>query len=127
MIVFLKKASLDGKIYEKNEVLWAIYEHEGNHPFLPPEPVLIGAATTRLLPKIKAAEISLAGGIKGRSWIGMLDKMVGEWAILEGAEKLIVLGRKGWKRMQKNWVVIGEKNGIIEYHRNLKNEHKNKE
>lgn len=78
---------------------------------------LIGAATVRLCVDGQA-NVHLVGGRDAREWIRPLDQMIGEWARLEGCNRLTASGRRGWKRVL-GWDVVGERDGMTAYERRL--------
>lgn len=101
-------------VLEEGEQCWAFYDWRFNG-INAPSFELLGCATTRLTED--AAEIILVGGRDHRRWIGAFEDLVMCWAEDEGARRLIATGRPGWKRILKDWSVIGERDGFVRYER----------
>lgn len=92
---------------ERHEEVWAIYD-----------PQLVGAATARLTSD-GFGEVILVGGKNFPRWIAPLDALIGEWMALEGMKSVRAYGRKGWRRVLKNWTVIGSDGDAVGYERVL--------
>jgi hypothetical protein len=106
---FLEPAAKRGgvPVLEPHEEVWAIYD-----------PQLVGAATARLTSD-GFGEVVLVGGRDFRRWLGPLDALLGEWMALEGMKSIRAYGRKGWRRILKNWTVIGSEGDAVGYERVL--------
>lgn len=84
------------EVWEPGDLVWVAFDG----------PTVFGAAVTR---PGEEAELRLAGGTRFREWIGLLDHEVSEWARINGAAKLTMRGRIGWKRFADRfgWSVLG--------------------
>lgn len=96
-----------GEVYRDRWAVWAVYG-----------PELIGAATAHLA-EGGWGEVILVGGVNHKRWIGRLDRKIGNWLHDEGMTVVRAYGRKGWRKVLKDWTVIGEKDGITAYERPL--------
>ena len=94
-------------ILERNEAVWAVY---ADGP--------IAAATARLTTD-GHGEVILVGGANFREWIGQLDWLIGSWMRREGMRSVRAYGRKGWRKILKDWTVIGNEGGMTAYERAL--------
>lgn len=106
---FLEPAAKRGgvPVLEAGEQVWAIYD-----------PGLIGAATAR--PTLDGfGEVVLVGGVEHSRWIGQLDELIGRWLRDEGMTSVRAYGRKGWRKVLKEWAMIGESEGVTGYERQL--------
>lgn len=91
------------------ELCWVVVE--GNH--------LMAACTTRLT-EDDEAEIILCGGIRADLWARDLSEIICQWARDEGAEKVLITGRRGWSRLL-DWVETGREGSFVRLERDLKN------
>ena len=55
---------------------------------------------------LKVCEILLLGGEERKSWLHFQDN-VRRWAALEGCDRMVVHGRKGWAKDLSDWRVTG--------------------
>ena len=69
---------------------------------------MFGVATT-ILWDDGEAELRLGGGARLSEWIEPMQDTLSEWARTAGADRLTILGRKGWARFAKRfgWVALG--------------------
>lgn len=107
---FLEPAAIRGgmPVYRDGWAVWAVYDGE-----------LIGAATAHLS-VCGWGEVVLVGGKEHARWIGLLDEKIGSWLKAEGMTEMRAFGRKGWRKVLKDWTVMGEQNGLTAYQRALK-------
>lgn len=94
-------------VLEPWELVWAVYDGE-----------LLAAATARLT-EIGYGEIILCGGRDAHLWAEPLAARMCEWFRAEGMVAGRIYGRKGWRRLLKDWSVIGEQNGVTGFERVL--------
>ena len=110
---FLEPARVRGgcdTLIGPNEVLWAVLD--GNKA--------IAAATAQMLLD-NVAEVILVGGVRHREWLEKLNSVIGASAAAAGARLLRAIGRRGWRKSlcAYGWAVIGERDGVILYQREL--------
>lgn len=80
---------------------------------------LIGAAQVRRTVD-RCCDVVLIGGRDARAWIAELDRLIGEWAALEGCTRMTARGRKGWTPMLTKQGWSATTNGrVTEYERGL--------
>ncbi len=84
------------------DVVWVAFEGA----------TLWGAATTRLRTD-GIARLRLMGGRRFREWMGELDRTVTAWARDCGSEKIVMTGRKGWRRFadRYGWTELNTEDG----------------
>lgn len=79
---------------------------------------MIGAAQVRRTVD-RSVDVVFVGGRDSKEWIGRLDRLIGEWAVAEGASKLTAQGRAGWVRVLTDWNVIERRGRWAAYERLL--------
>lgn len=95
--LLLPAAEMGGvPVLEENELVWVVVD--GGQ--------IIAAATTRVTVD-GFAEIILCGGVGHRKWAVELADMICDWAKREGADRVLLSGRKGWARVL-GWPIRGE-------------------
>lgn len=89
------------------EAVWAVY---GPHP--------LGAAVTSLKAD-GTGEVSLVGGRDHVRWISALDELICSWMRREGVSRVRAYGRRGWKRVLKDWNAVDLNDGTTAYEKVL--------
>lgn len=58
-------------------------------------------------------DIWLCGGASPRTWFSEAENVIGDFARRAGADRLRIIGRKGWRRVLPHWVEIGKDGELI--------------
>lgn len=84
-------------------------------------PQIIAAATTRLV-EGGEAELWHIAGTRVREWLADLDRLICEWATMNGAHRITCQGRKGWAKLSEplGYRVYGKCGGMTYYEKVLK-------
>lgn len=97
-------------VLDDRELLWAVMD-SGE---------LLACATTRMTTD-KHWEVILVGGHDYRRWVGELDNILGRAARDAGADRMLAMGRAGWRRALEalGWDRMGVVDGMTVYTREV--------
>ena len=92
------------------DVLWIAYEG----------PTIWGAVSTRGL-DTGVAELIHVAGRRGMEWVKPIEAIICDWAVTNGAPRIVAQGRKGWGRLfaPLGWRVVKAMDGVTYYEKDL--------
>lgn len=106
-----RPAKMSGfRAYGPEDVLWIAYA----------DGVIWGAASTRGL-DTGDAEIIHISGKRVREWLAPLDSAICDWALTNGAPRIVSQGRRGWQRIAAplGWRLRKSLDGVAYYEKEL--------